>query len=42
MMRTTKKPASVDGGTISTVTPELYLIKALKPKVTIKFEGANP
>jgi hypothetical protein len=42
MMRTTKKPASIDGGTISTVTPELYLIKALKPKVTIKFEGANP
>jgi len=39
MMHTLKKPVSIEGGTFSPVTSEMYLIKALKPKVIIKFEG---
>lgn len=42
MMRTLKQPVSIEGGTFTPVTAELYLIKALKPKVIIKFEGAKP
>ena len=42
MLRTSKKPGAVQGGTISPVTSDLYLIKALKSKVVINFEGVNP
>jgi hypothetical protein len=42
MMRSTKKPASIEGGTITPVTSDLYLIKALKSKIVITFAGANP
>jgi len=42
MMRSTKKPGLIEGGTITPVTSNLYLIKAIKPKVIIKFDGANP
>jgi hypothetical protein len=37
MLRSTKKPLSIDGGEITQVTPELYLVKALKPKITVSF-----
>jgi hypothetical protein len=42
MMRTAKKAASIEGGTITPVTSDLYLIKAVKPKVIIKFDGGTP
>ena len=42
MMRSTKKPQSIQGGAITPVTSNLYLIEALSPKVVISFDGANP
>jgi hypothetical protein len=42
MMRTAKKAASIEGGTITPVTSDLYLIKAVRPKVIIKFDGGTP
>jgi hypothetical protein len=41
MLRTSNKPIEIQGGTFSSVTSDLYLIKALSSKVVIKFEGAN-
>jgi hypothetical protein len=40
MVRTKVKPASIDGGSITPITSDLYLIKAVKPKVILNFEGA--
>ena len=37
MMRTNKKPASLDGAVITQVTSDLYLVKATKSKITISF-----
>jgi len=37
MLRASKGPLYVDGGTISQVSSEYYLIKALEPEVVIKF-----
>lgn len=42
MMRSIQKPSSIDGGTIIPVTSNLYLIKAVKPKITVKFDGVYP
>lgn len=38
MLRSASKPLSVDGGEITQVTSELYLIKATKSKISILFE----
>jgi hypothetical protein len=40
MVRTRTKPLSIDGGTITPIAPDLYLIQALKPKIILDFEGA--
>lgn len=40
MVRTKATPLSIEGGTITPITGNLYLIKALKPKVVLNFEGA--
>lgn len=37
MMRSTKKPLSIEGGKITQVTSDLYLIQALKDHVVVKF-----
>lgn len=42
MLRSANKPTAIEGGTITPLNSDLYLIKALKPKVTIKFEGVQP
>lgn len=38
MMRTSKKPVSLDGGVITQVSSDLYLIQARKSKIVIRFE----
>lgn len=38
MMRTLKTPLSIEGGKLTQVSPGLYLIQALKPELTIKFQ----
>ncbi len=38
MMRTSKKPVSLDGGVITQVSSDLYLIQAQKSKIVISFE----
>lgn len=42
MLRTTSKPSSIEGGTITPVTSSLYLIKAQNSKVLVRFEGVTP
>jgi hypothetical protein len=42
MLRATKKPVAIDGGEITPVTSDLYLIKANKPKLLVKFDGETP
>ncbi len=42
MLRTSRKPGVIEGGTISPVASNLYLIRAVKPKVVLNFEGVNP
>jgi hypothetical protein len=42
MVRTEQRPASIQGGTITPVTSNLYLIQAVKPKVSISFEKVEP
>ena len=37
MLRSAKKPLTIDGGVITPVTSDLYLVKASKPKITISF-----
>jgi hypothetical protein len=37
MLRSAKKPLSIDGGSITPVTSDLYLVKASKSKITISF-----
>lgn len=37
ILRTDRTPSSVDGGTISQVSADKYLVKALKPEITIEF-----
>jgi hypothetical protein len=40
MLRTKLRPVSIEGGTMTPITSDLYLIKALKPNVILNFEGA--
>lgn len=42
MLRTEKKPSSIEGGKITQVTSSLYLIEALSPRIVILFDGAAP
>jgi hypothetical protein len=42
MLRSTSQPASIEGGTFLPVSTDLYLVKALKSKVRIHFDGATP
>ena len=42
MLRTSRKPASIEGGTISAVSSDMYLIRASKAKILVKFEGETP
>lgn len=42
MVRTQQRPDSIEGGTITPVTSNLYLIQAVKPKVSISFEKVEP
>lgn len=42
MLRTARKPTSIEGGTVSAVSSDLYLIKALDSKIVINFEGETP
>jgi hypothetical protein len=37
MMRSSKTPQSIEGGTLTPVTSDLYLIQALKDNIIIKF-----
>jgi hypothetical protein len=41
MLRTKVEPKSIEGGTITPITSDLYLIRALKPKVILNFQGAG-
>jgi hypothetical protein len=38
MMRSSRKPVIIDGGTITKVTSDLYLIEAIKSNIEIEFE----
>lgn len=42
MLRSPRKPASIEGGTISSVSSDMYLIRASKAKIVVKFEGETP
>jgi hypothetical protein len=42
MLRTTRKPTSVEGGSISAITSDLYLIRASKSRIVVNFEGETP
>lgn len=42
MLRSRSKPLSIEGGTITPVTSNLYLVKASDTKVVIHFEGGTP
>jgi hypothetical protein len=37
MLRSTKKPSAISGGTITQVTPTLYLIHALEPEIRLDY-----
>ena len=37
MLRSSKKPISIDGGSITQITSNLYLVQALKPNISINF-----
>lgn len=38
MLRSTKKPSSIEGGVITQISTDLYLVQATKSSVTISFE----
>ncbi|MBK7453834.1 MAG: DUF2194 domain-containing protein [Anaerolineales bacterium] len=42
MLRTTRKPISIEGGKISEISSDLYLILASKSKIVVTFEGETP
>ncbi|HSL46948.1 MAG TPA: DUF2194 domain-containing protein [Anaerolineales bacterium] len=42
MLRADSKPVSIEGGTITPVTSNLYLIQATKSKVLVRFEQVQP
>jgi hypothetical protein len=37
MLRSSKKPLSIEGGSITPITSDLYLVKASKSKITVSF-----
>lgn len=42
MLRTSQIPTSIEGGSISAISTDLYLINASESKIVVKFEGETP